>query len=148
MWNLSEKVKQFDWFVFSPSEIYAKKDGGHIGLNYYKAVFREYNDTSFKHPKQRGPDEVHLGLLGPVIRTEVGDVVAVTLHNNADRSYSIHPHGAVLLKMYEGALYNDSDPSEHNLSISSPRYFANSKSYTPSPQKTTPLQTNQPRFAF
>ncbi|XP_025095314.1 hephaestin-like protein [Pomacea canaliculata] len=96
----------------SPSEIYAKKDGGHIGLNYYKAVFREYNDTSFKHPKQRGPDEVHLGLLGPVIRTEVGDVVAVTLHNNADRSYSIHPHGAVLLKMYEGALYNDSDPNK------------------------------------
>lgn len=102
------------WYLFSPSEIYSKKDSGHIGLEYYKARYQEYTDSTFTHLKKRGPDEEHLGLMGPVIRTEVNEVVAITLYNDADRPYSIHPHGAVLVKMYEGALYNDSDFCKRN----------------------------------
>jgi manganese oxidase len=74
---------------------------------YRKAVFREYTDATFRTTKARTRDWEHLGILGPLIRAEVGDSIRVVFKNNASRPYSIHPHGVFYRKDSEGAPYED-----------------------------------------
>lgn len=74
---------------------------------YRKALFREYTDERFEHLKPRSEAWAHLGILGPLIRAEVGDTIRVVFRNNASRSYSVHPHGVFYLKDSEGAGYQD-----------------------------------------
>ncbi|XP_010182877.1 PREDICTED: coagulation factor VIII-like, partial [Mesitornis unicolor] len=57
---------------------------------YRKVVFREYMDSSFTQPLQRGELDEHLGILGPYIRAEVEDVIMVTFKNLASRPFSFH----------------------------------------------------------
>ncbi|XP_009076813.1 PREDICTED: coagulation factor VIII-like [Acanthisitta chloris] len=57
---------------------------------YRKVVFREYMDESFTLPQMRGELDEHLGILGPYIRAEVGDVIMVTFKNLASRPFSFH----------------------------------------------------------
>jgi FtsP/CotA-like multicopper oxidase with cupredoxin domain len=77
-----------------------------IGRRYIKAVFREYN-PGFTTPRARGPREEHLGILGPIIRAEVGDTVIVHFRNNTRFPASMHPHGVLYDKASEGAGYAD-----------------------------------------
>ncbi|HET9402204.1 MAG TPA: multicopper oxidase domain-containing protein [Candidatus Acidoferrales bacterium] len=86
---------------------YAEPAAHHIGRIYKKAVYREYTDDTFKTLKMRAPDEAYLGILGPILRAEVGDTIKVVFKNNATRPYSMHPHGVLYLKDSEGADYND-----------------------------------------
>jgi FtsP/CotA-like multicopper oxidase with cupredoxin domain len=72
-----------------------------------KAVYREYTDDTFKTLKPRLPEWQHLGILGPLIRAEVGDVVKVIFQNNTQIFCSMHPHGLAYAKSSEGAMYND-----------------------------------------
>jgi hypothetical protein len=44
---------------------------------YLKAIYREYTDDTFGHVKPRAPEWEHLGILGPLIRAEVGDTIRV-----------------------------------------------------------------------
>ena len=74
---------------------------------YIKAVYREYTDASFKHLKPRSADQRYLGILGPIIRAEVGDTIHVVFKNNARHSFSMHPHGVLYDKDSEGAAYLD-----------------------------------------
>lgn len=79
-----------------------------IGHRYYKAHFVEYSDASFSKPKPRGPEWLHLGILGPVIRGSVGDTIKVVLKNKTDNlPVSLHPHGLFYRKNSEGTHYND-----------------------------------------
>src|SRR6185503_18098571 len=78
-----------------------------IGSKYKKALYREYTDATFKKLKRTDARFDHTGLLGPVIRAEVGDTVNVVFKNNASRPYSIHVHGLQYDKASEGAPYND-----------------------------------------
>lgn len=89
-----------------------------IGGSYKKAVFREYVDATFTTPKKRLPEEEHMGILGPVIRAEVGDTIRVIFRNNASHPFSIQPHGLSYSKRNEGASYNTisggtASPSSH-----------------------------------
>src|SRR5712691_4440409 len=52
---------------------------------YRKAIFREYTDSSFESLRARPESWSHLGILGPLIRAEVGDTVKVVFKNNASR---------------------------------------------------------------
>jgi len=74
---------------------------------FQKAIFREYTDASFTRLKPRTPEWEHLGILGPLIRAEVGDRIEVTLRNNLRFSVSLHPHGVFYDKANEGAGYPD-----------------------------------------
>ncbi len=74
---------------------------------YRKATFREYADSSFRSLKPRPADWTHLGILGPLIRAEVGDTIKVVFKNNATRAYSLHPHGVFYRKDSEGFAYLD-----------------------------------------
>lgn len=78
-----------------------------IGKVYRKAVYREYTDGTFTKLKAVAPKWQHLGILGPVIRGEVGDVIKVTFKNMTSVPATIHPHGVLYLKSAEGAPYND-----------------------------------------
>ena len=76
-----------------------------------KTRYIEYTDASFNTPK---PQPQWLGVLGPIIRAEVGDRVIVHFRNNAQSgSYGMHPHGFRYDKDNEGAMYqgvNSGDP--------------------------------------
>ena len=76
------------------ARIYTESGANRIGHRYKKAVFHEYTDASYTTKKERRTDyDRHLGILGPIIRAEVGDTIDVRFKNMATRNYSIHPHG-------------------------------------------------------
>ncbi|XP_042335296.1 hephaestin [Sceloporus undulatus] len=89
------------------SELYFKQSSSRIGGTYWKAKYIEYTDGSFRVEKARKEEEKHLGILGPVIRAEVGDTIRVAFANKASWPFSIQPHGVFYGKEWEGSLYHD-----------------------------------------
>ena len=92
-------------------EVFVGEKDERIGRKYYKAVYREYADASFTTLKARGPEDESLGILGPVIRAEVGDTMTVEFRNNTPIPVGIHPHGVFYEKSSEGAHYASGDPA-------------------------------------
>ncbi|XP_053455644.1 ceruloplasmin-like [Nycticebus coucang] len=86
----------------SESEVYFKQGPTRIGGTYKKLVYRGYTDASFRTQKAR---EEHLGILGPVIKAEVGKIIKVTFYNNASLPLSMQPHGLRYSKSNEGSFY-------------------------------------------
>ena len=60
---------------------------------YPKAQFREYADASFRDLKPAAAEWAHLGILGPVLRAEVGDTVEIIFKNNTKRSCGLLVQG-------------------------------------------------------
>ncbi|KAK3515672.1 hypothetical protein QTP70_026459, partial [Hemibagrus guttatus] len=77
----------------SPGKVFLSKTENGIGPEYRKVVYRQYTDDTFTTKKLRGPNEEHLGILGPILRVEVGERVQVVFKNKATRPYSVHAHG-------------------------------------------------------
>ncbi|CAM4463818.1 unnamed protein product [Lepidochelys kempii] len=77
---------------------------------YKKVIFRSYVDSTFTTREPEGEYEEHLGILGPVIRAEVDDVIQVHFKNLASRPYSLHSHGLLYEKSSEGSSYEDESP--------------------------------------
>ena len=46
-----------------------------------KTLYFEYTNETFSEKKKRNANETYLGILGPVIRAEVGDEIHVTFKN-------------------------------------------------------------------
>ncbi|XP_009078816.1 PREDICTED: hephaestin-like protein 1 [Acanthisitta chloris] len=90
----------------SESATYFTQGTDRIGGQYWKVHYVEYTDATFSK-KTWSEDMKHLGILGPVIKAEVGDTVLVTFANKARRSYSIMAHGVSFSKLSEGAPYLD-----------------------------------------
>ena len=67
-----------------------------------KTRYIEYTDATFS---VRKPQPEWLGVLGPIIRAEVGDTVFVHFLNRTERPHSVHPHGLRYDKTNEGAHY-------------------------------------------
>jgi hephaestin len=84
------------------ASFFVKNDTGHIGRIYKKAIYREYTDGSFEKLKPRAREWEHLGLLGPVLRGEAGDVLKIVFKNNARFPFSMHPHGVLYEKSSDG----------------------------------------------
>ncbi|XP_072286009.1 coagulation factor VIII [Pyxicephalus adspersus] len=58
---------------------------------YTKVVYREYTNSKFTHQK---PSEIPgMGILGPVLRGEVGDQIQVVFKNLARYPFNIYPQG-------------------------------------------------------
>uniref|UniRef100_A0A3P9AC73 ferroxidase n=1 Tax=Esox lucius TaxID=8010 RepID=A0A3P9AC73_ESOLU len=72
-----------------------------------KVVFRGYLDSLFSMPQIRGEMDEHLGILGPVIKAEVGQMIMVFFRNLASRPYSLHANGVSYTKQTEGLSYED-----------------------------------------
>ena len=68
-----------------------------------KTRYIEYTDATFSVKK---PQPEWLGILGPIIRAEVGDKVKVHFCNNSNFGpLGMHPHGFRYIKDNEGASY-------------------------------------------
>jgi FtsP/CotA-like multicopper oxidase with cupredoxin domain len=89
------------------ADVWLKRGAEGLPPIFRKAVYHEYTDATFTQRKPRPPEWEHLGLLGPVIRAEVGDHIEVTLKNNTLVPLSLHPHGVFYLKASEGSRYPD-----------------------------------------
>ncbi|NXD16732.1 FA8 factor, partial [Nothocercus nigrocapillus] len=61
-----------------------------IGSKYKKVMFVEYEDATFKRKRSAPSDK---GILGPVLKGEVGDQLKIMFKNLASRPYNIYPHG-------------------------------------------------------
>ncbi|XP_034971451.2 coagulation factor V [Zootoca vivipara] len=83
---------------------------GQARTGYKKVIFRSYQDETFRTPEAGGEYEEHLGILGPVIRAEVEDVIQIHFKNLASRPYSLHAHGLYYEKSSEGRSYDDQSP--------------------------------------
>jgi hypothetical protein len=71
-------------------------------VQWAKTRFIEYTDDTFTTPKLQ-PD--WLGILGPIIRAEVGDEIVVDFLNRGHSGHDMHPHGLRYDKNNEGSLY-------------------------------------------
>ena len=87
---------------FRPSEKYFRRSKDRIGGQYKKARFHQYTDSTFTNKTQRQPSENHLGILGPVIRAEVGDKIHVSLLNKLSHPVSLYLEGVTLNKSQDG----------------------------------------------
>ena len=97
-------------FLSSDSYPFFTKDNNRLGGIYKKAKFVAYTTDSFI---TKAPEDPLMGLLGPVIRAEVGDIINVTLRNNLlSQNVSITPHGVMYTKNNEGDAYNDGTTGE------------------------------------
>jgi len=67
-----------------------------------KTRYIEYTDKTFS---VRKPQPEWLGILGPIIRAEVGDTLFVHFLNRSAQPHSVHPHGLRYDKANEGSLY-------------------------------------------
>jgi hephaestin len=95
--------KDFDGY----GKVFTEQTTNRIGRTYRKAVFHEYTDGTFSARKPRPAELEHMGLLGPVIRAEVGDTIKVVFRNNTSFPFSLHPHGVAYARESEGAMYGD-----------------------------------------
>ena len=102
------------------ANIFAERGPHRIGTVYRKAVYREYTDETFTHLKPRPPEWEHLGILGPVLRAEVGDTIRVYFRNNGTHPYSMHPHGVFYEKGSEGSNYEDASSAADKANNSVP----------------------------
>jgi FtsP/CotA-like multicopper oxidase with cupredoxin domain len=89
-------------------EVWTKTSGTTIGPVYKKALYFEYTDSTFSTRKNRPAEEQYLGLLGPVLRAEVGDTIDIFFFNRTTLDVSMHPHGVAYEKSSEGSPTNDS----------------------------------------
>ncbi len=92
---------------YADTAFFAKGKPRPVSTVYKKVLYREYTDSTFRTLKPRPAEWQHLGFLGPLIRGVVGDTIRVVFRNNAQRPYSIHPHGVFYQKSAEGVPYND-----------------------------------------
>ncbi|XP_073676198.1 coagulation factor VIII-like [Garra rufa] len=87
----------WDYGVNKPAQLIKQRDMRRGMRKYFpaykKVVFRAYQDRDFKHPIKRGELDAHLGILGPVLKAEINDVLTVVFKNLASRPYSFHLHG-------------------------------------------------------
>lgn len=86
------------------SNLFLLQGQNRIGSVYRKVFYRLYTDATFR--VQVRP-EAALGFLGPVLRAETGDTINVVFKNmafQANRNFSVHPHGIQYNKNSEGEL--------------------------------------------
>ncbi|XDV30260.1 hypothetical protein PO909_033215 [Leuciscus waleckii] len=94
---------------------YLRQGSQRIGKTYKKAVFTQYKDGTFKERAEEKQRKKELGILGPVIRAQIRDVIKIVFKNKASRPYSIYPHGLTIDKAAEGASYPEGGNQTHGI---------------------------------
>ncbi|MBZ0169308.1 MAG: multicopper oxidase domain-containing protein [Kofleriaceae bacterium] len=101
-------INQISGAAFGETEnVFVHSGKERIGKVYQKAAYREFTDGAFTTLKPVDPRWEHLGIMGPVIRAEVGDTIQVVFKNMTGFPASMHPHGVLYAKSSEGTPYND-----------------------------------------
>ncbi|XP_060568399.1 hephaestin-like protein, partial [Ruditapes philippinarum] len=116
--------------------IFVRNDTPFLGTQYHKYVYREFTDSTFTTQKSRSFDELHLGLLGPMIRGAVGDTIEIVLHNFVNVSLNIVPKQLV----FEDGTPITNAPSTDQDQTRTYRYFIPERS-GPSPDQPNCIGT-------
>ncbi|OCT94736.1 coagulation factor V [Xenopus laevis] len=103
-------AEEEQWDYYKSSFAKERPDSETRTTQYTKARFQQYLDSSFSKADAPGEYGEHLGILGPVIRAEVDDIIQITFKNLASRPYSLHAHGVSYEKSSEGFRYDDGTP--------------------------------------
>uniref|UniRef100_A0A8C0B3X9 Coagulation factor VIII n=1 Tax=Buteo japonicus TaxID=224669 RepID=A0A8C0B3X9_9AVES len=95
-WTHYIAAEEMDWDYapvkpVSLDSLFLEAGPQQIGSKYKKVMFVEYEDATFK--KRKVSDQLDKGILGPVIKGEVGDQFKIVFRNLASRPYNIYPHG-------------------------------------------------------
>ncbi|XP_029463058.1 coagulation factor VIII [Rhinatrema bivittatum] len=112
--------------------------------DYKKVVYREYMDSQFTQPVDRGELDEHLGIMGPYIRAEINDVIMIHFKNMASRPYSfysnimpfesslkeedVHRSKEVMpdeIRLYSGKVSPQMGPTENGFDCKAWSYFSN-----------------------
>jgi FtsP/CotA-like multicopper oxidase with cupredoxin domain len=111
-------VNRITGLPFGDAESLWVASGPHqVGKVFKKALYREYTDATFTNLKPRPKQWEHLGLLGPLLRAEVGDTIQVVFRNNLHIPASMHAHGVFYKKDSEGAVYHDGSSNGNNQAV-------------------------------
>ncbi|XP_035994746.1 coagulation factor V [Fundulus heteroclitus] len=94
---------------------YLRRSANRIGSKYKKAVYTLYKNESFTEKLENKQRRDELGILGPVIRAQIRDVIKIVFKNLASRPYSIYPHGLTLEKSEEGVNYPEGGNQSHGV---------------------------------
>uniref|UniRef100_A0A4W5KFQ9 ferroxidase n=1 Tax=Hucho hucho TaxID=62062 RepID=A0A4W5KFQ9_9TELE len=105
--NFTTKASLYNSIVENATEVLDKEQKTNRSTRFSKVVFRGYLDITFSTPDIRGEMDEHLGILGPVIKAEVGQTIMVFFRNLASRPYSLHANGVSYTKQTEGLSYED-----------------------------------------
>jgi hephaestin len=89
------------------AKIFVETGPKSIGRVHKKAIYVAYTDATFATRKPRPTEWEHAGILGPILRAEVGDTLRIVFRNRTSRPYSMHAHGVSYRKDSEGAPNND-----------------------------------------
>ncbi|XP_078403289.1 venom prothrombin activator pseutarin-C non-catalytic subunit [Cetorhinus maximus] len=81
-----------------------------IGKEYKKVVYVEYTDSTFTAVKHKPSPDSSEGILGPILRGEVGDRFKIIFKNLASRPYNINPHGLTEIKVDKAEGHNIRNP--------------------------------------
>jgi FtsP/CotA-like multicopper oxidase with cupredoxin domain len=68
---------------------------GQLGYVYHKLEYRGYTDATFARLRAPAAKDRYLGILGPVLRAEVGDTITVVFKNNTHLAVDIAPSGGL-----------------------------------------------------
>lgn len=116
----------------SEAQVFLAPGPDRIGRLYRKAVYRQYTPEfeqildgphgvidpttgEQEQIRQPGSPQQHLGILGPILRAEVGDTLVIHFQNEASFPTSLHPHGVFYTKGNEGTPYRDNSDPEQRL---------------------------------
>ena len=94
---------------FEPEDMLFLKPGVHrIGSKYMKAQYREYTDDTFVKRRFGAKSRFnqpsrHLGLVGPILRGEPGEVIQIVFKNNLRYPTTLFVRGAEQLSTHAGA---------------------------------------------
>uniref|UniRef100_A0A3B3ZXG2 Plastocyanin-like domain-containing protein n=1 Tax=Periophthalmus magnuspinnatus TaxID=409849 RepID=A0A3B3ZXG2_9GOBI len=102
VWTYYIAAEEVVW-DYAPDMPYLTNSPVRIGQKYKKAVFTLYKNESFTEKAENQQRKNELGILGPVIRAQIRDVIV--FKNMASRPYSIYPHGLTIEKSQEGVNY-------------------------------------------
>uniref|UniRef100_A0A8V0YT16 Coagulation factor VIII n=1 Tax=Gallus gallus TaxID=9031 RepID=A0A8V0YT16_CHICK len=101
MWTHYIAAEEMDWDyapVKNTSRLFLEAGPQRIGSKYKKVMFVEYEDATFK--KRKVSSQPGQGILGPVLKGEVGDQFKIVFRNLASRPYNIYPHGLTSVNPY------------------------------------------------
>ncbi|MED6287394.1 hypothetical protein CHARACLAT_015909, partial [Characodon lateralis] len=113
VWDYSNNQK--DYVDEDYKRQYLRQSANRIGNKYKKAVYTQYKNESFTEKLENKHRKDELGILGPVIRAQIRDIITIVFKNLASRPYSIYPHGLTLEKSEEGVNYPEGGNQSHGV---------------------------------
>ncbi|XP_066562910.1 coagulation factor V [Amia ocellicauda] len=114
-WDYAPNLPEYSESTFKEfKQKYLQPGPQRIGQKYKKAVYVQYSDNTFTTKVEDKQRKMETGILGPVVRAQIRDVIKIVFKNRASRPYSIYPQGLTINKTEEGASYPDDGLGNHD----------------------------------